>query len=201
MRQGGSVLELNKNKYAKKEVLDILNAYKNEYEKRIAEQREIIYRLNEEIKGLNAISQSLKDKEQLILSTLVRAEKTAIDLQEQAEQQYALEIERLKKFTARWNNYFRELKEKYPMYSPTKKAMQLKKCVEEIPQSSKAKDAILQIENILPEKAEKFDPKSKIRDYIAATGDNGFNLDEVLNPGELQLEDLCKELGLIDGNE
>ena len=54
---------------------------------------------------------------------------------------------------------------------------------------------------LLPEKEEKFDPKSKIRDYIAATGDNGFNLDEVLNPGELQLEDLCKELGLIDGNE
>ena len=43
-----------------------------------------------------------------------------------------------------------------------------------------------------------FNPKSKINAYIAATSDNGFNLDEVLNPGELQLEDLCKELGLIE---
>ena len=42
-----------------------------------------------------------------------------------------------------------------------------------------------------------FNPKKKIVDYIASTGDNGFNLDEVLNPGELQLEDLCKELGLM----
>ena len=43
-----------------------------------------------------------------------------------------------------------------------------------------------------------FDPKSKIEAFVAATSDNGFNLNEVLNPGELQLEDLCKELGLIE---
>ena len=38
----------------------------------------------------------------------------------------------------------------------------------------------------------------KINDYIVATSDTEFNLDEVLNPGELDLEDLCKELGLMD---
>ena len=43
--------------------------------------------------------------------------------------------------------------------------------------------------------------KQKIKDYIAATGDNGFNLDDVLNPGELELEELCRELGLIDAEE
>jgi hypothetical protein len=50
-------------------------------------------------------------------------------------------------------------------------------------------------------KGEKFDPKSKINEYIAATSDSGFNLDEVMNPGDLKLEDLCKELGLIEPNE
>ena len=43
-----------------------------------------------------------------------------------------------------------------------------------------------------------FAPKEKIQDYIASTSDSGFNLDEVLNPGELELEDLCKELGLME---
>ena len=43
-----------------------------------------------------------------------------------------------------------------------------------------------------------FNPKKIMDEYIATTGDNGFNLDEVLNPGELHLEDLCKELGLIE---
>ena len=41
-------------------------------------------------------------------------------------------------------------------------------------------------------------PKSKIEAFVAATSDNGFNLNEVLNPGELQLEDLCKELGTME---
>ncbi|MBR0190267.1 MAG: hypothetical protein IJQ23_07790, partial [Clostridia bacterium] len=48
-----------------------------------------------------------------------------------------------------------------------------------------------------------FNPKEKIADYIAATSDdnNGFNMDEVLNPGALRLEDLCKELGLLTEND
>ena len=55
-------MELNKNKYSKKEVTDILVAYKGEYEKRIAESREIISKLNAEIKELNAYVESLKRK-------------------------------------------------------------------------------------------------------------------------------------------
>jgi hypothetical protein len=43
-----------------------------------------------------------------------------------------------------------------------------------------------------------FDPEKRIADYVSATSENGFNLEEVLNPGELHLEDLCKELGLIE---
>ena len=60
-------MELNKNKYSQKEVVDILNAYKSEYEKRIVEQREIIKKLNEEIKELYAREESVNDKEKLVL--------------------------------------------------------------------------------------------------------------------------------------
>ena len=54
------------------------------------------------------------------------------------------------------------------------------------------------LSEIIEEKNQPFNPKEIINDYVAATGDNGFDLDEVLNPGELQLEDLCKELGLLE---
>ena len=42
-----------------------------------------------------------------------------------------------------------------------------------------------------------FNPKKKIEEYVSSET-NGFNLEEVLNPGELDLGDLCKELGLTE---
>ena len=64
------------------------------------------------------------------------------------------------------------------------------------------KSVIDKLSTLIPQtprgKKQSFDPKARIDEYIAATGDNGFNLEEVLNPGELQLEDICKELGLIE---
>ena len=56
------------------------------------------------------------------------------------------------------------------------------------------------LEELVKEK-EKFNPKQKIKDYIVATSDTGFDMDQVLNPGKLELGDLCKELGLIEENE
>ncbi len=47
---------------------------------------------------------------------------------------------------------------------------------------------------------EPFDPKAVIGKYIESEEeDTGFNLDDVLNPkGELDLEKLCRDLGLMD---
>ncbi len=196
-------MELEKKKYAQNEVMGILKAYKGEYEKRLAEQRDIIFRLNEEIKTLRAEADALKDKERVIVSTLMRAEQTAFELKEKAELQYKLEIERLKKFSARCDAYFEELGEKYPMYPPVKKSLEIKAKIDKIEDDENPKEVINRLESVIPKNIdnETFDPKRKIKDYIAATGINGFNMDEVLHPGELQLEDICKELGLIDGNE
>ena len=193
-------MELEKKKYTKSEVLLMLNAYKSEFEKRYLEQREIISQLNAEIKVLSANAEDLNQKEKLILATLVRAEKTALDLKKEATEQYELEIERLKRFSKKWNAYFKELKEKYPLYQPIQNAIDINN--ELNTNKGEPKEVIEKLSSMLPKDEDKpFNPKSKIKDYIAATTDNGFNLDEVLNPGELHLEDLCKELGLIDGEE
>lgn len=195
-----NALELEKKKYTKSEVLLMLNAYKSEFEKRYLEQREIISQLNAEIKVLSANAEDLNQKEKLILATLVRAEKTALDLKKEATEQYELEIERLKRFSKKWNAYFKELKEKYPLYQPIQNAIDINN--ELNTNKGEPKEVIEKLSSMLPKDEDKpFNPKSKIKDYIAATTDNGFNLDEVLNPGELHLEDLCKELGLIDGEE
>ena len=46
------------------------------------------------------------------------------------------------------------------------------------------------------------DPDERlIRRLKRDIAERGRDLDEVLNPGTLKLEDICKELGLIDGNE
>lgn len=195
-------MELKKNKYSKKQVIDILNAYKAEYDKRFAEYREEVKVLKQEIKLAEERAEMLEEKEKLILSTLMRAEQSAVEVQRKAEMQYALEVERLKKFSKKWDDYFNQLKEKYPLYKPVKTALDVKKKTDNLLKKSNAKDAIESIDKVLPNSQKtKFDPKSKIKEYIASTGDNGFNMDEVLNPGTLKLEDLCKELGLIDGNE
>ena len=105
-----------------------------------------------------------------------------------------LTIEKLKNFSNRWSAYFSELKEKYPMYKPVNKAVDVKARLDAFlknsPKTATAKD----LEQILDGK---FNPKQKIDDYIAAT-EQGFDMNEVLNPGDIKLEDICKELGLID---
>jgi len=195
-------LELKKRRYSKKQVIDILNAYKSEYDKKFEDYRAEVNALKQEIKLAEERAEKMEKKETLILSTLFNAEQTAMELKRKAELQYELEVERLKKFSKKWDDFFYQLEEKYPLYKPVKTAVSVKKESDKILKKSNAKEAIENIEKLLPKnKKEKFDPKSKIRDYIASTGDNGFNLDEVLNPGTLKLEDICKELGLIDGNE
>lgn len=49
---------------------------------------------------------------------------------------------------------------------------------------------------------EKFDPQAVIGKYMESEEENGFNLDDVLNPkGDLDLAKLCKNLGLMDEDE
>ena len=62
-------------------------------------------------------------------------------------------------------------------------------------------ETIDELDAIIDYGGNKFNPKSKIKDYIVATNDGGFDMNEVLNPGVLKLEDLCKELGLIEEGE
>lgn len=194
-------MELNKKKYKKAEVEAIINAEKAKYESQIIELSDKIRDLIGENNDLKLELEIHTDREDLILSTLARAEITAKEIERNAELRYELEVERLKNFTQKWNDYFNELKDKYPLYPTIRKAVGVKEKFDSLTDSNaKPKDIIEQLDKDLNAK-KKFDPKKKIEDYIATTEDNGFNMEEVLNPGSLKLEDLCKELGLIEENE
>lgn len=194
-------MELQKRKYKRQEVIAMMDAYKSFYENKIAELKTKILELAKEKTALAAECENLREKEALIVSTLERAEKTSSELKERAELQYSLEIERIRRFSEKWDSYFKDLREKYPLYSTTKKAVEIRDKVVKTDKNTNPKKVIEELDALIEDKKENFNPKKKIHDYIAATGDNGFNLDEVLNPGKLQLEDLCKELGLLEDGD
>ena len=139
-----------------------------------------------------------------INNALLNAEQSLIDKQKDADNYYALTVQNLRNFLSRWNLYFTALAEKYPLYSAVTSAIEVKKQLEKILLTETDNKLIVKkVEALLPKEnknTKKFNPQQKINDYIVATSDTEFNLDEVLNPGELVLEDLCKELGLIEEN-
>ena len=197
------MLELKKRKYKRDQVHQIIEAYKSQYENLVLDLRSRISELVKENKELLQQVEQNKQREGLIIKALERAEESAEQIKEQAQLEYAIELQRLKEFNRKWDRYFNALKDKYPLYDTTKKALEIKDQVDVLANESNAKKAIEKLDSMISEQNRAFNPKSKIKDYICATtsSENGFNLNDVLNPGKLELEELCKELGLIEENE
>lgn len=193
-------MDIVKKKYNQKEVKELFDVFADEYETKLNSQKERIYFLLEENKKLVEELKSYKQKDELISSALMSAKEKAEEIELLAKSKYDLVIEKLIKFSADWKNYFDFLKEKYPNYATIQKAIKLKEALDESVTNIDKEQAFLAVEEKLASTVKNvvFDPKAKINDYIAATSESGFNIEEVLNPGKLELEDLCKELGLMD---
>jgi hypothetical protein len=197
-------LELNKRKYKKSQVEDLIIKAKEEFAEELSLSKEKVVELIKQNKKLSLELEEYKNKEALINSAIVRAEQTANEIEKIACEKYSLEVENLRTFHLCFKGYFDYLMEKYPYYPAVSDAKELyDKLIGIVSSDGDAKNKIDQADqsiSLLIEKSDSkvFNPKEKINEYIAATGDNGFDLDQVLNPGELHLEDLCKELGLIE---
>lgn len=196
-------MELKKGKYKQAEVRLLLDACKTEYQDKIDQLKDDLISLSEENKKLSAQLEIYKNDEKLIVSTLKNAEKRAKEIESISLSNYLATLETLKNFASRWNEYFNYLLEKYPYYPAVKQVAELKEKVSLIIGMSDEKHTFEQVKTEFDKinNDNTFNPKNKINDYVVATSDNGFNLDEVLNPGALRLEDLCKELGLLDEND
>lgn len=196
---------LDKKKYKKTEVETILGEYERNYENIIAELKAVTTDLKNENASLNEKLDLLQSKDGQVTDALKRAEKVAKETEYKCKLQYALTVERLKAFSERWSEYFNSLRDKYPMYPIVNEAAEIKNRLDELLKGGNNKKTVETLDRVVSAKAhgknKPFDPAAKIQEYIAATGDNGFNIDDVLNPGDLELGDLCKELGILGEEE
>lgn len=194
-------MELKKRKFKRDEVEQIISQLNSNYSNKLDEYSTLITELKEENSKLQFELNNFKENENLISSSIKNAEKKAQETNLVLDKKIKAEITVLKDFHQKWSEYFKSVFEKYPLYPVVKEMNKISNEINTILDDEKLenKKKIQKIDKLIPKnKAKTFNPMKKIEDYVVATSDNGFNLDEVLNPGELKLEDICKELGLIE---
>ena len=190
-------MELNKRKYKLKEVEEILKTNSFEYTDQIEGLKARIGELVEKNDILTRELEFYKAKEKNIVGALEKAKELEDQAKKDAEVYYQSVVDSLVNFSAKWSTYFSSLKEKYPMYPVIQEAVDLKEKLDGLLNANDNKATVKELNKEITQKSA-FNPKAIISDYIASTNENGFNIEEVLNPGELKLEDLCLELGLIE---
>lgn len=99
--------------YDKNEVNNFLSNLNSNFEMVNAEQKARIEELKKQNESLTLEVEVYRKKEKLIERTLTEATRRANDIEQELKTQYALEIERLKIFGAKWTNCYEELKLKY----------------------------------------------------------------------------------------
>ena len=195
-------MELDKKKYRRDEVENLIFQVRSEYEEQLSNQKFKINELISELKVLQAELLTYKENDEKVSLAIKDAEDFSLSLKNKAKMRYDAEVESLRSFALRWRSFFNALKEKYPLYGKIESAKNTFDKIAEIVSVKDGKTAVAATEKVINNKTVGsecvFDPKGKINEYISATSDNGFNMGDVLNPGELELETLCKELGLIE---
>lgn len=209
-------MELSKRKYNKAQVESLLDNVIQEKTAIINEQALKIQELNDQNKQLLVELEGYKNKEKEIAKALENAEVYSNNLKDKANGEYGVALQGVLSFTEKWQTFIEDIKKTNPLYESVNDSVKIKEQIVKILNGGLSNaekiEFINQIIDSKPKKAENkktkkdkikdaevaFNPQSKINQYIAATTDNGFNYAEVLNPGNLELEDLCKELGLIE---
>ena len=197
-------MDLNKRKYKQREVEEIIRSVSSENASVISDLKARIEELILENERLKATTIKYENDKTIAHKIIKDAEETALKVKREAENYLELTLLSMKKLSADWQDFFDSLKEKYPTYEVVNKIIETKNKIDRILNSDKGIKRVKEINETLDninKHSKVFNPQSKINEYIAATSDSGFNLDEVMNPGDLKLEDLCKELGLIESNE
>ncbi len=117
-----------------------------------------------------------------------------------AKEQSKAEIERLKLFNARWNSYVNKIVKEYPC-DKTRKIVALSQMITEILMREESFEytPLNKIEDIYKIIDDGSDEKFDRTKTLFGESENGFNMEDVLNPKEeLDLMSLCRELGATD---
>lgn len=129
------------------------------------------------------------------LAKIKKEKERAIELRLLATEKYALEMKRLKLFSDKWQEFFEN--------NSALEIRQLCNLLHDILKDDLSVDGALSSKNMVDKVyahiGEPIDPEQLIKEHFDSE-EVEFNLDDAINPkGELNLEDLCKEMGVFDG--
>ena len=141
---------------------------REEYEALLAEQKNAVARLKADVKRMSA--------------------------------ELEAEMVRLKEFEERWSKVFARVQGELPEREKERGQILLFKLREVLLKRASDREKIEELGAAVSAVRTDFDPKSKVESYLRGQQPEaeGFDLNEVLNPGELDLEELCKEMGLME---
>ena len=177
-----------------------------EAEKLIAGIREAyeikIRQLNYRLEGLTAENRSLraslaelKGREGKVGKAIVAAEEKGEEIVRLYRMSAETELNTLRLFAEKWKRLAGQMAGAIPA-SEAKKYADFAENLSALLGQERGRFGV---EEERGAEQEPFDPKAVIEKYVEGEEETGFNLDDVINPkGELDLEKLCRNLGLMD---
>lgn len=184
-------------KFKQEEVEKLIAGIRDAYETKI---RRLEYRnegLVSENRNLRASLAEYKNRESKVGKALVAAESKGEEIKEFYRMSAETEWKTLQLFAEKW----KKLAAQMAGVIPRDDAEKYSKFADDLA-SLLGKERGAEPDAASEPAEEPFDPKAVIGKYIESEEETGFNLDDVLNPkGELDLEKLCRGLGLMDEQE
>ena len=200
------------------EVQALLDEVINDYESKLFEQKNRISDLIAQNEQLIRKNDYFESKEELITETLKNATKKAQEIVDDANIIYNIASEKLTILEKNIDTFCGKYLS--GMISP-KKAEKIKNIKSElttIAKSSKSEDdRIAKANHVLASgklvesnrerrsdlknnKRNTFNPEMLIKEYFESASASGFNIEEIANAKDTDLEDLCREMGLTEKN-
>lgn len=188
-------------KFTQQETEKLIAGIREAYEIKI---RQLNYRLDglvSENRSLRASLAEYKSREGRVGRAIVAAEEKGEEIRELYRMSAETELRTLRLFADKWKKLAAQMAEVFPKGEAEKYAGFADDLVALL---GKERFALPEEEETSPAPAAegKFDPKAVIEKYVEGEEETGFNLDDVLNPkGKLDLEKLCRSLGLMEEEE
>ena len=182
-------------KITQQEAEKLIAGIREAYEIKI---RQLNYRrdgLTAENRSLRASLAEYKEKEGKIGKAIVAAEEKGEEIVNLYRMSAETELNTLRLFADKWKRLAAQMAGAIPA-SEAKKYAEFAENLSALLGKERGRFGV---EDGNVASLEKFDPKAVIEKYVEGEEETGFNLDDVINPkGELDLEKLCRNLGLMD---
>ena len=178
-------------KFTQKETEQLIAGIREAYETKLRQLQYRLEGLEGENRSLRASLAEMKEREGQIGRAIVHAEGKGEEIKEFYRLSAETEWRTLKLFCDKWRALAASMaggipaaeQKKYAGFADDLAALIGRRKAQFVPAAEE----------------ETFDPKAVIEKYVEGEEESGFNLDDVLNPkGKLDLEKLCRNLGLMD---